>query len=92
MNIKYNTGHPIDINELSEEERKIAQKEPITSFIKTERANNEYSEYQGYIDTVVEELEKEYDLNPYTTPLKIYTAMNRSKQDFVNKVMGKSTT
>jgi hypothetical protein len=24
MNIKYNTGHPIDINELSEEERKIA--------------------------------------------------------------------
>lgn len=72
---------------ITEEERKIAQKEPITSFIKTERANNEYSEYQGYIDTVVEELEKEYDLNPYTTPLKIYTAMNRSKQDFVNKVM-----
>lgn len=72
---------------ITEKERKIAQKEPITSFIKTERANNEYSEYQGYIDTVVEELEKEYDLNPYTTPLKIYTAMNRSKQDFVNKVM-----
>lgn len=68
-------------------ERKIAQSKPITTFIKTERTNNEYSEYQGYLDTVVEELQKEYDLNPYTTPLKIYTAMNRGKQDFVNKVM-----
>lgn len=72
---------------ITAEERKIAEANPITSFIKTERTNNEYSEYQGYIDTVVEELEKEYNLNPYTTPLKIYTAMNRGKQDFINKVM-----
>lgn len=69
------------------EERKIAQEAPITSYIKTAQVNSSYSEYQGYVDTVVEELENEYDLNPYTTPLKIYTAMNRSKQDFVNKVM-----
>lgn len=72
---------------ITSEEKEIAQSKPITSFIKTEKTNNEYSEYQGYIDTVVEELDKEYDLNPYTTPLKIYTSMNRSKQDFVNKVM-----
>lgn len=72
---------------ITSEEKEIAQSKPITSFIKTEKTNNEYSEYQGYIDTVVEELEKEYDLNPYTTPLKIYTSMNRDKQDFVNKVM-----
>lgn len=72
---------------ITNEEKKIAEANPITSFIKSERTNNEYSEYQGYIDTVVEELEKEYDLNPYTTPLKIYTAMNRDKQNFVNKVM-----
>ena len=72
---------------ITSEERKIAEANPITSYIKTTQTNNAYSEYQGYIDTVVEELEEEYDLNPYTTPLKIYTAMNRSKQDFVNKVM-----
>lgn len=72
---------------ITSEERKIAQSSPITSYIKTTQTNNAYSEYQGYIDTVVEELESEYDLNPYTTPLKIYTAMNRSKQDFINKVM-----
>lgn len=72
---------------ITEEEREIAKANPITSYIKTTQTNNAYSEYQGYIDTVVEELENEYDLNPYTTPLKIYTSMNRSKQDFVNKVM-----
>ena len=72
---------------ITEEERKIAESKPITAYIKSERTNSGYSEYQGYIDTMVEELEKEYDLNPYTTPLKIYTAMNRDKQNFVNKVM-----
>lgn len=72
---------------ITEEEKEIAEAEPITSYIKSTQTNNAYSEYQGYIDTVVEELEDEYDLNPYTTPLKIYTSMNRSKQDFVNKVM-----
>lgn len=72
---------------ITEEEKEIAQSVSITSLIKTEQTDSRYSEYQGYIDTVVEELENEYDLNPYTTPLKIYTAMNKTKQDFVNKVM-----
>ncbi len=72
---------------ITEEEKEIAENSPITSYIRKTEASGTYSEYQGYIDTVVEELENEYDLNPYTTPLKIYTAMNRNKQDFVNKVM-----
>lgn len=72
---------------ITEEEKEIAENSPITSYIKKTQTSGTYSEYQGYIDTVVEELENEYDLNPYTTPLKIYTAMNRSKQDFINKVM-----
>ena len=72
---------------ITEEEKEIAENSPITSYIKKTQTSGTYSEYQGYIDTVVEELENEYDLNPYTIPLKIYTAMNRSKQDFVNKVM-----
>lgn len=72
---------------ITEEEKEIAENSPITSYIKKTQTSGTYSEYQGYIDTVVEELENEYDLNPYTTPLKIYTAMNKSKQDFVNKVM-----
>ena len=77
----------LNYNLKNQQERKIAQANPITSYIKTEQTNSAYSQYQGYIDTVAEELENEYNLNPYTTPLKIYTAMNKEKQDFVNKVM-----
>lgn len=72
---------------ISDEEQKAGASIPITSLIKTVQNDNSYSEYQGFIDTVVEELENEYELNPYTTPLKIYTTMLKSKQDFVNKVM-----
>ena len=39
------------------------------------------------IDTIVEELEDKYDVNPYVTPLLVYTNMDRSKQDGVNRVM-----
>ncbi len=72
---------------ITEEEREIAEAEPITSYILTTQVDTTTSEYQGYIDTVIEELEENYDLNPYTTPLKIYTAMDRDKQDFINQVM-----
>ncbi len=72
---------------ITSEERKIAEAKPITHYIKEEKASDGYTEYQGYIDTVLEELESEYDINAYTTPLKIYTSMNKEKQDFVNKVM-----
>lgn len=72
---------------ITAKEKEIAQSVPITSLVKSVQTDSRYSEYQGYIDTVVEELESEYNLNPYTTPLKIYTAMNKSKQDFINRVM-----
>ena len=72
---------------ITEEEKKIAESQPITSLIVSTKVDSTYSEYQGYVDTVVEELENSYDINPYTTPVKVYTAMNKDKQDFINKVM-----
>lgn len=72
---------------ITEEERKIASSVEIKDLIKEKKANTDYKEYQDYIETVIEELENDYNLSPYTTPLKIYTAMNKDKQDFVNKVM-----
>lgn len=72
---------------ITEEERKIASSIKITSLIKEKKTSTDYKEYQDYIETVIEELENEHGLSPYTTPLKIYTAMNKEKQDFVNKVM-----
>lgn len=72
---------------ITEDERKIAQSVPITSLVKKKEETTDYDEYKDYIETVIEELQNDYGLNPYTTPLKIYTAMNRSKQEFINKVM-----
>ena len=72
---------------ITEEERKIAQEEDITKYVAEKQATSGYKEYQAYIETVIEELEDEYGLSPYTTPLKIYTSMKKDKQDFINKVM-----
>ena len=49
------------------------------------------SKYQGYVDTVVEEVKEKYGVNAYTTPLLIYTNMDRSKQDGVNAVLNGET-
>ena len=72
---------------ITKEEAEIAKSNPITSYIRKEQISNTYKEYQDYIETVIEELDKDYGLSPYTTPLKIYTAMIPEKQDFINKVM-----
>lgn len=47
--------------------------------------------YQGYIDTVIQELIDKRGINPSTTPLLIYTNMDRNKQQAVDDIMnGKS--
>lgn len=80
---------------ISKEEREIASSISVESLVNyNETADiSGNSEYQGYIDTVVAEVEDKYDANPYTTPMKIYTNLDREKQDGVNRVMnGESYT
>ena len=72
---------------ITEEERTIASQTHIKDLVVKDQNTNFKSKYQGYVDTVIEELDKKYNINPYTTPVKVYTAMNKSKQEFVNKVM-----
>ncbi len=50
-------------------------------------ASSGTSKYQGYIDTVVEEIERKYNVNPYVVPMTIYTNLDRSKQDGLDRVM-----
>ncbi len=74
---------------ITEEEKKIAESIPMEDLVNVnakEMATGN-AEYQSYIDTVVEELSDKYNVNPYTTPLLVYTNMDRSKQDGVNRVM-----
>ncbi len=47
-------------------------------------STTETNEYQGFIDTVVQEIIDETGNNPYNVPMDIYTTMITSKQDAIN--------
>lgn len=70
---------------ISQEEADLAKSIPIEKLIKKyEGASNPY---QGYIDAVIDEVTKKTENSPYDVPMKIYTNMNRGKQDLINNVM-----
>lgn len=71
---------------ITKEEEKIANSIPVES-LTVESSDESSSEYQGYIDTVVDEIKEKYGVNPYTTPLLIYTNLDRTKQNAVNSVL-----
>ena len=71
---------------ITKEEYNLAKEVPVDT-LTTEMSTATTSNYQGYIDTVVDEIEDKYKVNAYTTPLLVYTNMDRSKQDGVNDVL-----
>ncbi len=71
---------------ITAEEEKAANAIPVESLTADVNANTE-NKYQGYIDTVAEEVEDMYGVNPYTTPLLVYTNLDRSRQNAVNSVL-----
>ena len=75
---------------INKDEYEMAKSIPVSS-LTSESSNVTTSEFQGYIDTVVEEVEKKYGVNAYTTPLLIYTNMDRDKQRAVNAVLNGET-
>lgn len=54
----------------------------IKDFIKD--SSSEVLEYQGFIDTVVQEVIDKTGNNPYSVPMDIYTTMIPEKQDVIN--------
>lgn len=77
---------------INNEEYKAAKElttEKIVDF--GQNANSDNSKYQGFIDTVAKEVKEKTDLDPYSVSMKIYTTMNREKQNELNNIMkGKS--
>lgn len=71
---------------ITPEEHEIAKQLTVDKLI-LKNPESTGGEYQGFIDTVAKEIMKEYDINPYTTPLEIWTTMDRTKQDHVNSIM-----
>ncbi len=75
---------------ITEEEEKIAKSISVESLV-TNNTSAVNSQYQGYIDTVVKEIEKKYKVNAYTTPLLVYTNLDRGKQDAVTRTINGET-
>ena len=73
LNLMYVHGY------ITKEERDLANSIPIESLL-IEVEKSEYTQYQSYIDTVIDELDEKYGLNPYNTSLKIYTNIDLKKQ------------
>lgn len=72
---------------ITKEEADIAAAIPMDSLTTTDSSSGVLSQYQGYIDTVADEIQDKYGINPYTTPLLVYTNLDRSRQDAVNAVL-----
>ena len=78
---------------ITSEERKIASSISVESLISKDTSNNS-DKWQSFIDTVVAEVmtdtkskENPNGFNAYSTPMDIYTTMDESKQELINKVM-----
>ena len=75
---------------ISKEERDLASSIPIQSLLVTNSTST--NPYQGYIDLVCQEVKDKYGVDPYSTPMLIYTNMIRSNQDGINKIMDGKTS
>ncbi len=67
---------------ITETEYKAATAVEIKDFL--EGGVTSTNEYQGFIDTVVQEVIDKTGNNPYDVPMTIYTTMDKSKQDVIN--------
>ena len=75
---------------ITEEEKEIAEAIPIKDLLDN-TTDNSVSEYQGYIDLVVQEIINKTGMDPYAVPMLIYTNMDNKKQERLYKVFsGKS--
>lgn len=78
---------------INETEYKIAKGMTVEKIVKekSESKDPSISEYQSFVDVVVAEVEKNTGNDPYTTPMKIYTTMDSSKQAYINDIMNGKT-
>jgi penicillin-binding protein 1A len=68
---------------ITSEERKAANAIPVEDLLDK---SNMTSDFQGFIDTVVEEVIKRTGKNPYSVPMDIYTTMDRERQLYVDSI------
>ena len=70
---------------ITEEQAEDAKNISVESLI--HKKNNEgLNKYQSFIDTVIRDIEKKTELNPYKTPMLIYTTLDPDVQDVLNQL------
>ncbi len=73
---------------ITNSEYEIAKKMTVDKIvIKGQKSTTSNSKYQGFIDTVAREVEEKTGYNPYSYSMKIYTTMDREKQDKITNIM-----
>lgn len=78
LNLMYKHGY------ISESERDAAKEIPVKSLLAGR--DTSMNKYQGFIDTVVEEVENRTGNNPYAVPMKIKTTLDPKRQDVINDI------
>lgn len=69
---------------ITEEEKEMANAISIESML---AGNEKEDDYQGYIDTVIEEVINKTGNNPSQVSMKIYTALDREIQNGINSIL-----
>ena len=70
---------------ITAEEETLANAIPISQLLIDYSSTT--SPYQGYLDLVLNEVEQKTGMNPYKTPMFIYTNMDTKKQEKLNDIM-----
>lgn len=71
---------------INQDEYDIAKELSVDKIV-IEKNNENETEYQGFINTVVAEVIERTGYDPYSVPMKIYTTMDIKMQNNVNNVM-----
>ena len=73
---------------ITDKEYEIAKKMTVDKIvIKGRSAHTSNAKYQSFIDRVAEEVADKTGYNPYSYSMKIYTTMDREKQDEITAIM-----
>ncbi len=73
---------------ITDQEYEIAKKMTVDKIvIKGNSSTTDNLQYRGFINAVAEEVEEKTGLNPYQASMKIYTTMDKEKQEALNDIM-----
>ena len=72
-------------NYITKEEAEITKAIPVESLVVSNSTADET--YKGFLYTVVDEVQDKTKLNPYEVPMKIYTTLDTTIQDGIDKIM-----